>query len=147
MLKHIPKNISPKLMKIMMEMGHGDEILLADANFPRNVYDAKGARVVRMDGTGIPELLKAILQVFPLDEQDPKPCTVCKTDEEDFCPDIWKQMAQVVADSEEGEKCQKGFDELERYSFYKRCTDVFCMVVTGETDKHGAVILKKGAVK
>ena len=64
MLKGIPSIISPDLMKVLMEMGHGDEIVLADGNFPSASH---AQRLIRCDGHGVPELLTAIMQFFPLD--------------------------------------------------------------------------------
>ena len=64
MLKKIPKNLSPEIVKTLMEMGHGDEIVLADANFPAHSCHSK---VIRADGLGVPALLESIMQLFPLD--------------------------------------------------------------------------------
>ena len=75
MLKGIPYQISPELLKVLDEMGHTDELVIADGNFPGSTM---GTRVIRADGMGVPELLDAILQLFPLDtypnskgEEDP----------------------------------------------------------------------------
>ncbi len=146
MLKHIPNMLPPELVKLMMEMGQGDELLLAEANFPTGSYGPKEAGIVRMDGAGMAETLAAVLQLFPLDERDQKPCTVCKADDDAPEPAIWQAMAEAVAQSEEARKNDQGFDRLERYSFYKRCGDVCCMVITGEQTPHSSIILKKGAV-
>ncbi len=75
MLRGIPKIIPPELLKILAEMGHGDEIVLADGNFPAV---SMGQRVVRCDASGVPELLDAILQLFPLDTFVPKPVGSCR---------------------------------------------------------------------
>ena len=147
MLKHIPGVIPPELMKIAMEMGHMDEILLADANFPCHSYGSERTKIVRMDGIGIPQLLEALLRLFPLDDFDPKPCTVCKPDDSTPRPQIWDEMNRIVNESEEGPKNTKGFDELERYSFYKRCHDTYCIVATGETALYSSIILKKGTIR
>ena len=75
MLKGIPKILSPELLKVLCEMGHGDRIVIADGNFPAESM-GKNAIVIRADGHGIPELLDAILQVFPLDTYVDSPVTL-----------------------------------------------------------------------
>ena len=72
MLKGIPKILSPELLKVLCEMGHSDRIVIADGNFPAESM-GKNAKVIRMDGHGVPEILDAILQVFPLDSYVEKP--------------------------------------------------------------------------
>ncbi|SHH54802.1 RbsD/FucU family protein [Thermosipho atlanticus] len=138
MLKKIPVQISPDLMKTLMEMGHGDEILLADGNFPAHSYDKK---VIRADGLGIPELMEAILKFLPLD-------TFVKTNvflmdnglEEK--PKIWNEYVKILESS--GEKYS--YEPLERFKFYERCKNVFAIVATSETALYANVILKKGVV-
>ena len=73
MLKGIPKILSPELLKILCEMGHGDRLVIGDGNFPAQ---SMGQRVIRCDGHGVPELLEAILALFPLDSYVDKPVTL-----------------------------------------------------------------------
>ena len=70
MLKHIPAILTPELLKVLMEMGHGDEIVIADGNFPGA---AIAQRLIRLDGHGVPEILDAVMQFFPLDSYTEKP--------------------------------------------------------------------------
>ena len=139
MLKNIPIQISPELMKTLMEMGHGDEILLADGNFPAHSYEKK---VIRADGLGIPELLEAILKFFPLD-------TFVKTNVFfmdnglEKKPEIWKEYIKILEKSGEN----YNFEALERFEFYKKCKNVYAIVATSETALYANVILKKGVVK
>ena len=147
MLKNIPPLLGPELVKTLMEMGHMDEILLADGNFPAHSFGSPRTKVIHMDGYGIPEILEAILRFMPLDEFDEKPVTVCSPGDGESEPPIWAEYQRIVAASEEGCRVQKGFDALEKYSFYKRCEQTFCIVSTGETALYGNIILKKGVVR
>ena len=89
MLKNIPKILSPELVKILMEMGHGDEIVIADGNFPSETI---GKRVVRCDGHGVPELLDAIMKLFPLDTYTEKPVMLMEVVKGDpVVPTIWDE--------------------------------------------------------
>ncbi|MDE7290105.1 MAG: fucose isomerase, partial [Oscillospiraceae bacterium] len=89
MLKNIPKILSPELVKILMEMGHGDEIVIADGNFPSETI---GQRVVRCDGHGVPELLDAIMKLFPLDTYTDKPVMLMEVVKGDpVVPTIWDE--------------------------------------------------------
>ena len=88
MLKNIPKIISPELIKTLMEMGHGDELVIGDGNFPAETY---GKRVIRCDGHGVPELLDAIMQLFPLDTYTEKPVMLMEVVHGDpVVPTIWE---------------------------------------------------------
>lgn len=89
MLKNIPPILSPELLKVLCEMGHGDEIILADGNFPAESI-GKDAIVIRADGHGTVELLEAILQFLPLDQYVEKPVALMKVVDGDPCkPTIW----------------------------------------------------------
>ena len=121
MLKGISPLISPELLKILNEMGHGDEIVFADANFPTV---STGKQVVRADGIGAVELLDAVLQLFPLDQYD----------EDHFI------LMEVVP----GDPVKH---TLERFAYYERAKEAYCVVATGETAQYANIILKKGVVK
>jgi len=141
MLKGIPKCLSPELLKVLMEMGHGDEIVLGDANFP---HTSCGQRVVRCDGLDIPELLDAILRFFPLDVHVPAPVgLMAVAPPDDFTPEIWAQYRTLVEKHAPGTVVQ----ELERHAFYARAKQAFCVVATGEGAVYANILLTKGVVK
>ena len=99
MLKGIPKIIPPELMKILMEMGHGDELLLCDGNYPKF---GSPERCVRMDGHGIPEILDAILRYFPLDTYVEHPTVLMAVVPGDpYKPEIWETYREIGAKYEE----------------------------------------------
>ncbi len=142
MLKGIPNIISPELLKILMEMGHGDEIVLADGNFP-GTSCAKDCIVVRADGHGVPELLDAILKLMPLDTYEQPIFLMAKTpgDAGMEIP-IWEDYKKIVAPHTNEE-----FGMIERFAFYERAKKAYCIIQTGEKAVYANIILKKGVVK
>ena len=141
MLKNVPSILSPELLKILMEMGHSDEIVIGDGNFPA-ASNAK--RLIRCDGHGVPELLDAILQLFPLDTYVESPVMLMQvTPGDDVDPVIWKDYRKIV-DKHQG---NVKFEEIERFAFYERARDAYAIVATGESALYANVILKKGVVK
>ena len=144
MLKKIPAVISPELIKVLMEMGHGDELCLADGNFPSV---SMGKRVVRMDGHGMEEILKAILQYFPLDTFVDKPVALMRTvSDAEPQPEIWDRYRKVIENSDE-HTAFSGFEMVERFAFYERAKSCFAVVASGEGALYANIILKKGVVK
>lgn len=142
MLKNIPKILSPELLKILMEMGHGDEIVIADGNFPA---EAVGRRVVRCDGHGVPELLDGIMQLFPLDTYTDKPVMLMEVVPGDpVVPTIWEDYKAVI-NKYEPENCK--IEMIERFAFYERAKTAYAVVATGEGAIYANIILKKGVVK
>lgn len=142
MLKNIPKNISPELLKILCEMGHGDEIVLSDGNFPSERINEK---VVRCDSTGVTDLLKSILVLFPLDTEysDEQVFLMEVTPGDTYKPEIWEDYKKVLDESEE----KYTIGNIERFKFYERAKDAYALVHTGETALYANIILKKGVVK
>ena len=141
MLKGIPPILSPELLKILMEMGHGDEIVLADGNFPAA---SMAHRLVRADGHGAAALLDAILQLFPLDSYVPQPVALMAVVPGDPVETpIWKQFAGIV--NAAGYKLE--FEHMERFAFYERAKNAYAIVATGEAAQYANIILKKGVVK
>lgn len=142
MLKNIPSILTPELLKILMEMGHSDEIVLADGNFPRNAHPE---RVVRLDGHGIPEILDAILTFMPLDSYVENPTLLMAvTPGDPYVPEIWEEYRKI------GEKHEvEGLRELpiDRFEFYERSRGSYAVVTTSESALYANVILKKGVVK
>lgn len=115
MLKNIPTLMSPELMKIIMEMGHGDEIVLADGNFPAA---SVAQRLIRCDGHGVPEILEAVLKFFPLDEYVERPVALMSVVPGDKTkPTIWAEYRAIIKES--SEKCAD-FEFVERFAFYER---------------------------
>lgn len=140
MLKGIPDIISPELLKILDEMGHGDEIVIGDGNFPA-ASNAK--RLVRLDGHGVPEILEAILKLVPLDPYVDSPVMLMQvTPGDDTDPIIWKDYERIVKEQSGDFK----MSEIERFAFYERARDAYAIVATGETALYANIILKKGVV-
>lgn len=141
MLKGISPIISPELLKILMEMGHGDEITIGDGNFPAA---SMAKRLVRLDGHGVTEILDAILKLFPLDTYVEKPVALMEVVPGDnIDPVIWKDYERVIKENE-GEK---GIEFIDRFGFYDRAKQSYCIVATGESALYANIILKKGVVK
>lgn len=141
MLKYIPDILSPELLKVLMEMGHGDEIVIADGNFPAASI---AQRLVRADGHGVPPVLEAILKLFPLDIYVPHPVALMQVVPGDTVKTpIWDQYRKILKDS--GEKFTD-FEHVERFAFYERAQKAFAVVATGESALYANIILKKGVV-
>ena len=141
MLKGISPILSPELLKILMEMGHGDEITIGDGNFPAA---SMAKRLVRLDGHGVTEILDAILKLFPLDTYVEKPVALMQiVPGDNVDPVIWKDYERVIKDNE-GEK---EIEHIERFAFYERAKQSYCIVATGESALYANIILKKGVVK
>ena len=143
MLKGIPKILTPELLKALCEMGHTDELTIGDGNFPGHTY---GRKVIRMDGHGVPEILDAILQVFPLDTYVEKPCTLMEIVKGDTAKTpIWDEYYKIVAKYDErGRDC---FEEIDKWDFYDKTKENSSVVImTGESALYANIILKKGVV-
>lgn len=141
MLKNIPPILSPELMKILLEMGHGDEIVLADGNFPAA---SVARRLVRCDGHGVPELLEAVLKLLPLDIYVDRPVALMSVVPGDKTkPTIWEQYRAIVKAS--GEPFSD-FEFVERFAFYERAKNAYAVVATSEKALYANVILKKGVL-
>jgi L-fucose mutarotase len=141
MLKNIPPILSPELMKTLMEMGHGDEIVLADGNFPAA---SVAQRLVRCDGHGVPELLEAVLKLFPLDIYVDRPVGLMSVVPGDKTkPTIWEQYRVILKAS--GEKFSD-FEFIERFAFYERAKKAYAVVATSEKALYANIILKKGVL-
>ena len=138
MLKGISPYLSPDLLKILAEMGHGDEIILADAHFPGHTFCQ---RILRADGVRISTLLDAILPVFELDSYAPPLVmmqvvagdTLDPQVETDYLQAIRRHVPHAVAP-----------ERIDRFAFYDRARKVYAVLMTGETRKYGNLLLKKG---
>ncbi|XP_065152846.1 fucose mutarotase isoform X1 [Paramisgurnus dabryanus] len=144
-LKGIPSILTPELLYALARMGHGDELVLADANFPTASICKCGPAEIRADGVGIPELLKSILKLFPLDTYD-DPAFVMDLVQSDKLKGlkvpVWDQYSELLK--------QAGSDGslklVERFAFYERAKNAFAVVATGETALYGNLIIKKGVI-
>lgn len=145
MLKGIPKIISPELLKVLCEMGHGDELVIADGNFPCESV-SKNARVIRADGNGVPEILNAVLALFPLDAYSEKPVALMEVVKGDTVPtpEIWDDY-KILLNRYEKDNCE--IEYMERFAFYERAKNAYAIIATGEEAVYANILLKKGVVK
>ena len=142
MLKNIPAILNPELLKILMEMGHGDELCIGDGNFPAAAY---AQRLVRLDGHGVPEILDAIMSLYPLDDFVPKAAFVMKVvNPSDGVPPIWATYEKICRTHE---SAFAGFEQVERFAFYEQAKKCYAIVATGEAALYANVILKKGVIR
>ena len=139
MLKNISPILSPELLKILMEMGHGDEIVIGDGNFPAA---SVAQRLVRLDGHGVPDVLDAVLRLMPLDTYVDAPVALMDNGDKTNRPEIWAKYEEIVR-ANEGDK---QFQLVERFDFYDRAKKAYAVVATGETAIYANIILKKGVV-
>ena len=146
MLKGIPNILSPELIKVLMEMGHGDELIIADGNFPSTSIAAETVlgEIIRCDGHGCPEVLEAILKVFPLDIFVDSAVGLMEVPPDaDFETPIWDEYRKIVKAS--GEKFED-FDMVERFAFYDRAKKAYAVIATSESALCANIILKKGII-
>ena len=143
MLKGIPSILTPELLKILMEMGHGDTLVIGDGNFPAASI-AKDSKLVRLDGHGVPEILDAILQLFPLDPYVQTPALLMAVVPGDNVETpIWNEYAKIIEKHEPGTK----IGHYERFQFYDEARKAYAVVATGEGALYANIILQKGVVK
>ena len=140
MLKGISKYISPELLALLHRMGHGDEIILADAHFPGHSI---GPQVLRADGITVTQLLDGILPLFELDSYAPplvmmasKPVAGYTLD-----PQVESDYMEMVRKHAPGTSAP---ERIGRFDFYERARKVHAIVITGELRKYGNLLLKKG---
>ncbi|MCI6400371.1 MAG: RbsD/FucU domain-containing protein [Candidatus Fimivicinus sp.] len=138
MLKGIPSILSPELLKILMEMGHGDELVIGDGNFPAA---SNAQRLIRCDGHGVPALLDAILTLMPLDTYVDAPVALMETTRGDPRPVIWEEYQRILATHQKVK-----METVERFAFYERAKQAYAIIATGETALYANLILKKGVV-
>ncbi len=141
MLKGISPLLSPELLKTIAAMGHGDEIVIGDGNFPA---DSMNRRCIRCDGHGVSGLLDAILRLLPLDTFVDAPVTLMSvvpgTMKDD--PPIWREFDRIIEKYEPGTKVEY----VDRFAFYDRARKAYACVATGEKSLYACLILKKGVL-
>lgn len=144
MLKGIPQILSPELLKVLCEMGHSDRLVISDGNFPAESM-GKDAIVIRCDGHGVPEILDAILQVFPLDTYVEKPANLMQVmDGDDVETPIWDTYKEIIAKHDE-----RGGDavgNIERFAFYDETKTAYAIIATSEKALYANIMLQKGVV-
>lgn len=146
MLKGIPKILSPELLKVLCEMGHSDRIVIADGNFPSESM-GKDAIVIRCDGHGVPEILDAILQVFPLDTYVENPVNLMQLMPDDVGKvetPIWDTYKEIA--KKHDDRGEAAIGNIERFAFYDEAKTAYAIIATGESAIYANVMLQKGVV-
>ena len=144
MLKGIPPIISPALLKVLCEMGHGDRIVIADGNFSCESA-GKNAIVIRCDGHGVPELLDAILQLFPLDTYTEKPATLMSVLPGDTAKTpIWEVYKDIITRYDD--RGAQAVGEISRSDFYAAAREAYAIIATGEKAIYANIMLQKGVI-
>ena len=144
MLKGIPKILSPQLLKVLCEMGHADRIVISDGNFPAESV-GKNSVVVRLDGHGVPEVLDAILQVFPLDTYVDHPVNLMEVMKGDPVETpIWDTYKEILQKHDSRGDAMIG--QIERFAFYEEARKAYAIVVTGVSALYANIMLQKGVV-
>ena len=142
MLKGVSRIVSPELIKVLCEMGHGDEIVIADGNFPSENF---GKRVIRADGISGTEMLDACLALIPLDTySDPNFILMQLMDRDvgKINPVIWDEY-KTIADKHDR---NVRVDNIDRFEFYERAKNAYAVIATGEAAVYANIILKKGVI-
>lgn len=144
MLKNIPQILSPDMLKVLCEMGHGDRLVIADANFPAASM-GKNAIVLRADGHGAVQLLDAILSLYPLDTYIEHPVTLMQvTPGDPVKTPIWDEYKATIAKYD-----QRGAEtvcETERFAFYEEAKKAYAIIATGEKALYANIMLQKGVI-
>ncbi len=144
MLKGIPKILSPELLMVLNEMGHSDRLVIGDGNFPAESM-GKDCIVIRCDGHGVPELLDAILTVFPLDTYVEHPVNLMEVMPGDNVETpIWDTYKEIV--KKHDERGEKAIGQIERFQFYEETKTCYAILATGESALYANVMLQKGVV-
>lgn len=142
MLKHIDPLLTPDLLLVLAAMGHGDELVIVDANFPA-VSTAQ--RLIRLDGVSATRALQAVLSLLPLDEFVDSPAAVMQVvDTPKMVPEVVQEFNRIV-NTAEGKDIKLA--AIERFEFYERTRAAFAVIATGETRLYGNIILKKGIIR
>jgi L-fucose mutarotase len=142
MLKGLDPLLTAELLHVLRAMGHGDDLVIVDANFPAA---SMGRRVVALDGVSATRALEAVLSVMPLDEFVEAPCARMEVvDDPDAVPEICREFQAIIDRAEDG---RFQLARIERFAFYERARQAFALVRTGETRLYGNVLLKMGIVR
>ena len=128
------------MLKILMEMGHSDQIVIADGNFPATSH---AQRLVRLDGQMIPQVLQSILQLFPLDTYVDTPVTYMATPQDEPAPEIWTVYKKIFQQSKEKNIQSQMVD---RFEFYEQAKKAYAIIATNESALYANIILQKGVI-
>jgi L-fucose mutarotase len=141
MLKGIDPLLGPELLRVLRAMGHGDEIVIADANFPAA---STHTTVIRADGIDAPRMVRAIVSIMPLDDFVPAAAfRMAVVDEPDEIPLITGHFIKALEEA----GYENAIEPVERFAFYERAKKAFAVVATGEMRLYGNLILKKGVIR
>ena len=141
MLRNIPSILSPDLLHALRAMGHGDDIVIADANFPA---ESIGPRCIRLDGISASDVLRAVLMLMPLDTfVDDPALTMQVVGNPDAIPDAVADFQKIIEETADN---PAKIATLERFAFYERSAKAYAVIQTGESRLYGNIILKKGVV-
>lgn len=144
MLKGIPAILSPVLLKVLCEMGHSDKLIISDGNFPAETL-GKDAIVVRCDGHNVPEILDAVLKVFPLDNYTKYPVTLMEVMQGDQVETpIWDVYKKIL--KKHDETGAYNIEHIDRFKFYEEAKTVYAIIATSERALYANVMLQKGLV-
>ena len=137
MLKGISPVVSPDLLKVLAEMGHGDEIVFSDAHFPGHTFGRDGAIVMRADGIGADRLLAGVIPLLELDSYATPVVMMDAVPGDTLDPEVERKYRAAL-------KYEGKIERMERYAFYERAKKAYAVIISGETAKYGNIILKKG---
>ena len=147
MLKGIPAIISPELLKVLSEMGHGDTLVIGDGNFAaKSLSNCNNHINVRMDGHGAAEVLDSILQLFPIDVFVDKAVGIMQKMDihKDLDCKIHKRFEDTVAKYDSrGKSC---IEYIDRFEFYERAKKAYAIISTTESEPYGCILIQKGCV-
>ena len=145
MLKNIPEMLTPKMLKVLCELGHSDKIVIADANFPAETM-GKNAIVIRAAGHSATDMLDAILTLFPLDTYAEKPVTLMEVmPDDDVETPIWDDYKSIV--TRHDDRGENAVGTMERFAFYEKVkNEAYAIIATGEQALYANIILQKGVL-
>jgi len=142
MLKGLDPLLNADLLGVLAQMGHGDDLVIADTNFPTTTM---GKRVVRIPGISAPRVLEAVLSVMPIDDFVDEPCgRIEVVGDPDAVPEVCQDFQNVLDRTEDG---KFKLARIERFEFYRRAREAFVVVQSGETRLYGCILLKMGVVR
>ena len=147
MLKNIPTCMSPDLLRALCAIGHGSKIMICDSNCDINVLGHDRTYRIRLDGVRGPEILKAILDLIPIDDYVEDAVRLCNTDRGIPNPPCWEQYEAIVRSSEEYAKLPNGIVYQDDPVFWSVAPELDLVIATGETDVYGNIFIQKGVIR
>ncbi len=142
MLKGIDPLLNADILYALRAMGHGDDIVVADANFPA---ETMARNLIRMEGASGPRMLEAVLSVLPIDDFVPDPALRIEVvGDPDAEPEVCREYREILARPEHG---RVPLGKIDRFAFYERAQQAFAVIATGEPRLYGCILLKKGVIR